>query len=181
MTQAASPEMQALVAEMMGEAAHSVAPPPAPTMGRLAKVSYSHEAMIDLIITCPGISQNELAARFGYTPGWISNILASDAFQAKLAERRKEVIDPTMVATLEERFRGLVVQGHEVLKRELDKPAVKPEVALRAMELGARALGLGGHAPPAATPINLDELAQRLIALSPGRVVEGEFTKEVSP
>lgn len=184
--------IQALAAEILGadigpaSASQPPAPLPthAPTMGNIVKLRYSHEAMIDLIIASPAISQNELAMRFGYTPAWISNIFASDAFRAKLAERRKEVIDPTLVATIEERFRGLAYQSLEVLKRKLDEPAVKAEVALRAAELGAKALGLGGHAPPAVTPVNLDDLAKRLVALNPGgpRVVEGEvLTKEITP
>lgn len=158
-------------------------PTHAPSMGRLAKVRYSHDAMIDQIISNPGISQNALAALFGYTPAWVSNIMAADAFQARLAERRKEVIDPTLIATVEERIRGVTIRSLVVIQEHLDKPAVKPEVALRAFELGAKAMGLGGHAPPAPVPVNLDDLAQRLVALNPAgpRTVEGQvLSKEVT-
>ena len=54
------------------------------------RVKYSHDAMIDLIIASPGIQQNTLAIHFGYTVGWISTIMQSDAFQAKLAARKDE-------------------------------------------------------------------------------------------
>lgn len=146
----------------------------APTMGKLQKVSYTHDAMIDLIIEKGarpgGISQREIAAHFGYTEGWISNILASDAFQARMAARREEVIDPRIKATLEERFRALVIRSLTVLEAELEKPAVKPEVALRAAELGARSLGLGGHAPAPRPPdtSRLERLAERLVSLHSG-------------
>jgi hypothetical protein len=179
MTNAGPTGLEELVAEI--QAADT--PSRAATMGRIAKLRYSHEAMIDLLITHPGISQNTLALHFGYTPSWVSNIMASDAFQAKLAERRKEVIDPTVIATVEERIRGLTIQSLTVLREALEKPAVKPEVALRAFELGAKAMGLGGHAPPAPTPVDLDALAQRLVALNPAgpRIVEGEvLSKETS-
>lgn len=157
-------------------------PAPAPTMGKLAKISYTHDAMIDLIVANPGISQNKLAAHFGYTPSWISNIMASDAFQARLDQRRKEVVDPTIVATVEERILGMTLRSIDVVMEAMDKPQPDAKVALRAFELGARGLGLGGNAPPPATPVDLDKLAERLIALNkgprsiPGVVLEKEIT-----
>lgn len=137
-------------------------------MGNLKRVSYTHKAMVDLILENPGMDQNQIAAYFGYTPGWISSILASDAFQAQMAARREEIIDPELRATIEERFRALIIQSLTVLKAELSKPAVKPEVALRAAELGAKALGIGGHAPqkpPAPDADRLLKLSERLVTL----------------
>ena len=142
-------------------------PSPAPTMGRLQKVSYSHEAMIDLIIKSEGrMTQNELAAYFGYTPGWISNILASDAFQAAMAQRRDEIIDPVIRASIKERLDALVHQSLTVLMHKLSAPQVSDTVALRALELGVRARGDGGFAPPKPTEGDrLERLANRLIDL----------------
>ena len=142
----------------------------AATMGRLGKCSYTHEAMIDLIIQHPELDQNHIAAHFGYTPGWISNILASDAFQSKMAARREEVIDPELKATIEERFRALTIQSLKVLQAKLNQPSVSDTVALRAAELGAKALGIGGNAPPAVTEKSADRLmrlAERLTDLIP--------------
>src|SRR5882724_4516211 len=94
----------------------------APTMGRLKKVSYSHDCFIDLIIQNPCISQGEIAEHFGYTPGWISNVFASDAFQARLAQRREEIVDPAIKATVEERTKALLIRSLEVLAAKLDRP-----------------------------------------------------------
>jgi hypothetical protein len=133
----------------------------------LAKVRYSHLDMIDTLISQPWVSQNDLALRYGYTPGWVSTVMASDAFQAALAARREEVVNPAMKASLEERFRAVTVQSLTRLAEELDKPVCSPNVMLRAAELGAKSLGLGGHAPPPPAPMgdNLARLADRLIAL----------------
>jgi hypothetical protein len=154
------------------------APPPpaqrAPTMGNIQKVRYNHDHLIDLIIANPGITQNELAAIVKYTPAWVSNIMASDAFQARLAERRKEVIDPVLVATCEERARALFCRAQEVLMEKLDKPVVSDQAALRAFELGAKAIGLGGNAAPKIVPVDLSLLAKRLENLQTGRTLEGE-------
>lgn len=139
----------------------------APTMGLLKRCSYTHDAMIDLIIQHPELDQNNIAAHFGYTPGWISNILASDAFQERMAARKGEIIDPVIKATVEERFRALVIKSLDVLQTKLNASVVSDTVALRAAELGAKALGIGGHAAPKPTPATdrLEKLAERLVGL----------------
>lgn len=153
----------------------------APTMGNLAKVRYTHEALIDLIIARPEMSQNQLAAYFGYSPGWISNILASDALQARMAQRREEIVDPELKATIEERFRALAIQSLKVLQHKLNQPTVSDNVALRAAELGAKALGIGGHAAPPQVDTSgdrLERLANRLIMLQSGvraRIEDGRL------
>lgn len=160
-------------------------PSPAPTMGVLKKVAYTHQAMIELIIEGSrrpgGISQKEIAAHFGYTEAWISNILASEAFQAALAKRREEVIDPELRATIRERFEALVIQSLKVLQSKLNQAQVSDQVAIRAAELGAKALGIGGHAPQPkqeSSQDRLTRLAGRLVSLhtsaKDGKVYNGE-------
>lgn len=149
--------------------------PPAPkdgkaeTMGRLKRCSYSHDAMIDLIIQHPEYTQNQIASYFGYTPPWISNILASEAFQSKMALRREEIIDPDLKASIKERFEALVIRSLAVLQEKLNQPAVSDQVAIRCAELGAKALGVGGHAapkPPESSADRLERLAERLLILN---------------
>lgn len=162
----------------------------APSMGRLKRISYTHDAFIDLIIQNPCISQGEIAATFGYTPGWISNVFASDAFQARLAQRREEIVDPAIKATVEERTKALLIRSLEVLAAKLDRPVaqVPDTVALRCMELGARALGMGGNAVPPPAPSGadrLERLAHRLIDLQSnirkGVVIHEHPNQEASP
>lgn len=132
----------------------------------IAKVRYTHTDMIDFILANPGISQNALAARYGYTVGWTSRVMSSDAFQSAMAARRTELIDPSLVATIDERFRALTNRSLDRLMEKLDAPQVSDQVVLRAVELGAKAMGVGGNAAPVAPPQDhLAILAQRLIAL----------------
>ena len=108
----------------------------------LKKVRYTHDAMIDQIIGNPGISEKELAQVFGYSVQWVNRLLCSDAFQARLALRKEEVIDPKLTATVEERLRGLAMQSLEVIQEKL--AATKDaKVALKALELCTKAQGYG--------------------------------------
>jgi hypothetical protein len=138
----------------------------AATMGGLAKIGYSHADMIDYIIANPGVSQGALAARYGYSQGWVCNVMASDAWQAAMAARRAEIVDPSLMATVDERFRGLTILSLQRLQEKLEAPQVSDQVVLRAVELGARALGVGGNAPPPPPAADhLAQLANRLIDL----------------
>jgi hypothetical protein len=148
---------------------------------RRPKINYTHADLVDFIIANPGISQNALAARYGYSPGWMSQMLASDALQELLAARRKEIVNPELLASLEERFRGLTIQSLEVLKKKLEQPAVEASVALRCAELGAKSLGVGlNRLVPPTSPSGdpLEHLANRLISLTNQQgAINGESTR----
>ena len=69
------------------------APPPADApKPAIQKVNYSHDGMINLILANRGITQNAIAAHYGYSASWVSQVMSSDAFQAKLAERAAEIM-----------------------------------------------------------------------------------------
>ena len=132
----------------------------------IAKVRYSHTDMIDFIISNPGVSQGTIAIRYGYTQSWVSLVMSSDAFKSAMAARREELVDPTLLATLNDRFAAMTQRSLERLMEKLDAPQVPDNVVLRAVELGAKAMGVGGNAvaqPPAAD--HLAQLANRLIDL----------------
>lgn len=136
----------------------------------LHRVRYSHEAMADMLIADPTISQNSIAAYFGRTPAWISIVINSDAFQSFYAARKAELIDPELVATIRERFNALTVRSLQVLQEKLARPAheIPDNLALKAAELGAKGLGVGGNAPPPPPPNPVEYLpaiAERLMRL----------------
>lgn len=85
-----------------------------PVVPTLQKVRYTHEALIDVILANPAISQRDLAKHFGFTEGWMSIIINSDAFQVRLAERKGQLVDPKILASIEDRLEALG-------KRSLDK------------------------------------------------------------
>lgn len=109
-----------------------------------ARVHYTHDAMIDLILMEPNISQNEIAKQMGYTHGWVSRIIGSDAFQARLAERKVEVVNPEIKQNFEERVKGLAAQSLEVITRKLEATS-SPELAIKALDISVKALGMGAR------------------------------------
>lgn len=173
-------------ADLLDELSQSnPAPRPDRKVNAVAKVNYSHVDMIDCIIANPSISQGQLAARYGYTQAWICQVMQSDAWQSLAAKRRAEIVDPTLLATINERFQAMTVRSLERLMEKLDAPQVSDNVVLKAVELGARAMGVGGNAPPSAPPQDhLARLAERLIDLQAGVRQKGvtyEGTAEVVP
>lgn len=149
--------------------------PPLERRPTLQKVRYTHEDCINRILAEPTISQNDLAAIYGYTASWMSIVVNSDAFQSRLAERRQELVDPVLVATINERFRALTVRSLEVLQEKLSQPVerISDKLALEAAALGARSLGIGSQpTTPQSGADHLASLAHRLLDLQAGRRTE---------
>jgi transcriptional regulator with XRE-family HTH domain len=134
--------------------------------GVIQKINYSHDGMINLIIANRGITQDALAKHFGYSPSWISQVMSSEMFQARLAERAQEIEDPTLRATVEEGFQGLVRRSMELLKEKLDRPAAEVEAGLllRTLDISSRALGYGAREAPTVV-INNNQVENHLEVL----------------
>lgn len=150
-------------------------PPPSlpvvPTrQGVIRKISFTHDALIDMIIAHPEFSQGQLANQFGYTQGWLSQVMASDAFKMRLAERKDAIVNPILRMQVEERFKGIVERSMEILMEKLSVPAsqVPDQLALRALEISSRAAGFGAKTQ-VAVQVNVDnhleELGSRLTGL----------------
>jgi len=152
----------------------------------IQRVNYSHDGMINLIIANRGISQNALAAHFGYSPSWISQVMSSDAFQARLLERAGELEDPTIRASIEDSLKGLVSRSMEILKiklNEQDVAKIPDNLAIRTLELSTRALGYGAREQTVAVQVNVDNhlesLGGRLVGLLQRKKAEVEAESDV--
>jgi hypothetical protein len=88
-----------------------------------------------------------------------------------LAARRDEIVDPSIRATIEDNFRALVTRSLAILREKLDRPAamIPDNLALRGLELGAKALGYGARDTTVAVQVNmgdhLDKLSENLVGL----------------
>lgn len=138
----------------------------------LQKVRYSHDAMIDLIVENPVVTQGELAAYFGYTPGWVSQIINSDAFRERLAERKDELVDPRIRTSIEDRIRALADKSIEVLLEKLHQTQ-NMNVAVRALDVAARSLGYGARPEGSRVQVN------NYVALLPQREASASQWQQV--
>jgi hypothetical protein len=111
------------------------------------RVKYSHDAMIDLMIAQPFVTQGELAKHFGYTQAWVSRIINSDAFQARLALRKEDLIDPTIVASIDEKMRAVASKSLDVVLEKLST-VQSFDQGLKAFETVSKALGYGARQAP---------------------------------
>lgn len=112
--------------------------------GAIDRVKYTHDAMIDLVIANPAMKQSEIARHFGYTEPWVSRIFCSDAFQARLAERKSDIVDPTITSSVKDRIEGLAMQSLEVISEKLAATR-NPDLAIKAFELSTKAAGYGAR------------------------------------
>src|SRR6185437_3213754 len=101
-----SPLIQALLeGRAPSEALSGSSPLAARAAGPIQKLRYSHEAMIDLLVS----------------ETWISTIICSDLFQARLAERRDQLVDPELRLSLKTQFEGILARSMEVLRHKLSQ------------------------------------------------------------
>jgi hypothetical protein len=110
----------------------------------LSKVTYTHQAMIDLIIVEPDITHIELGKVFGFSAGWVSRVVASDSFKAQLASRKKELVDPDLSAQLNSQLRTIAVQSLDNVSQKLATGDCSADYALSALSLAITGVGFGG-------------------------------------
>jgi hypothetical protein len=132
----------------------------------LKKVSYTHQALCDLILEKPWVSQGDIARHFGYTESWVSQIIRSDALREYLVERKAELMDPALREAINGRMESLAHRSVDVLMAKLDLPNVSAETALKALEVTSRALGYGAQK----TGVNL---VQNFVVAMPPKEVDG--------
>ena len=110
----------------------------------LKRVHYTHDAMVDYILRNPEVPQNTMALYFGFSVPWVSTIVNSDAFQARLAQRKTELVDPAIVQDLEDRFKVMANQSLNIIQEKL-AASKNVDVALKALDLSTKALGMGAR------------------------------------
>ena len=150
---------------------------------------YSHTAMVDLMVSQPNYSHEQLCNHFGRPASWLCSVLASEAFQLALDTRRHEVLDPSLTATMQERFKALAIRTSNVMMTKMDGKEVTDFLVLKAGEVAIKALGMGQKgveqaALPAPIAASTDTLAERLLAMmdrnSKQQIVDIE-TIEIKP
>lgn len=120
-------------------------------MSSIAKARWYHDRIIDYILEAPTPpSQGELAQFMGYSDTWISIMVNSDAFKERLEERKGELTDPVIAASINERLDGL---ARKTLDRLIER--VDSSLPIRTADLTAIAkLAIGDKNTRVAAPVN---------------------------
>jgi len=104
------------------------------------RLNYSHEAMIDLILAEPSVTNKELAAIFSYSEAWISHIRSADSFKARIAERKASTVDPRIRQNLEDRLAGVAAASIGKIQEQLSKEDVSAAYALDALGVAVQGI-----------------------------------------
>jgi hypothetical protein len=138
--------------------------PPSRGVALVNGINYTHKDIIDFLLSRPGISQNSVAAHFGYSASYLSQLMVSDAFQAEFAKRREALVDPVIAANVKLNFEALVLRSQEILMEKLSLPAhqVPDQLALRALDLASRAAGYGAKDSTPSITVNVETRLEAL-------------------
>lgn len=110
-------------------------------------LNFSHEAIARWMLANPGAKLGQCAKEFNYTPGWLSIIVHSDAFQAKYRELQQEA-DSAVIADIPAKMRGVASLALEGLADQVesaveDKTVAPRDFLLKTSESLLKALGYG--------------------------------------
>jgi hypothetical protein len=104
-----------------------------------------HVQMVSAVAVDPGVTNLQLAERFGFDVTHISRIRSSDVFETKLEERRREMragSESKLQVASDEAAQATVLVFREIHER-LKAGKVADTFLLRAADILVRATGLG--------------------------------------
>lgn len=104
------------------------------------RLTYTHEAMIDLILQEPSVTTRELAEVFSKSQSWIARVVIADSFKARMAERKAHLVDPHISRSVNERLQSVAIQSLEIISEKLDKADVTAAFALESLGLATGGL-----------------------------------------
>lgn len=106
------------------------------------QLTYTHKAMIDLVLANPTMPLQDLADYFGVSMAWAKKVTMSDAFQAVLDKRREEIINPIISESVTEKIRGLTNNSLDMLNNRVELGIVKTPELIEIARMGLTSQGL---------------------------------------
>lgn len=115
----------------------------APHLPGIRVMSPTHEAIMEAILAQPGLNLGEIAQVFGVTPSWMSCIIHSDCFQARLAEAQGALYGDLRL-TVKDRIQALAQRS---LSRLAERIEVEQDISriTDVAELTLKAMGFQGQ------------------------------------
>lgn len=121
------------------------------------RLSHRHEMIINWLILNPDRPLSACAAHFGYTQAWLSQIIHSDIFQAKLRQRQERIFDH-VAAEIPEKLNALGHAAIDKLGRVLDETA-DPKLVLDTFDKVLHRLGYAPKTAKSDAPVTINQQA----------------------
>jgi len=103
---------------------------------QIKNLTPRHDVILDFLISNPSLKRGEIAREFGVTEAWLSTIIHSDIFQARLADRQDEFFSEAIVP-LSAKIEALAYKALDVVEDHLNlQPSA--ELGLRTAELALK-------------------------------------------
>lgn len=110
---------------------------------QLAALRPRHLAIMDFMLAHVTLPYGQIAARFGVTPAWLSTVVNSDLFQAKLNERRS-LMETRQRELMGEKLLTIADKSLNALNDALDDEEVGVKTKLEISKTALTALGYLG-------------------------------------
>lgn len=110
---------------------------------QLAALRPRHLAIMDFMLAHVTLPYGQIAARFGVTPAWLSTVVNSDLFQAKLNERRS-LMENRQRELMGEKLLTIADKSLNALNDALDDEEVGVKTKLEISKTALAALGYLG-------------------------------------
>lgn len=110
----------------------------------LQNLSHVHEAIMNWMIAHPNRNLRECARDFGYTQSWLSILIHSDIFQARLREKQDQVFS-CIKEDVTTKLGALADIGVERLTAQVEASS-DPKLIMEATKMALSSLGFGNKA-----------------------------------
>ncbi len=143
----------------------------------IARLSHRHDQIINWLLLNPHRPLRDCAAHFNYTQAWLSSLIHSDIFQAKLKERQGEVF-VAVANDIPAKLRGLADIAIEKVTRMVEE-SEDPDLALDVFDKTLHRLGYAPQkaaAPAGPAPqVNVFAVSSADLAQAPARAYNPLF------
>lgn len=119
---------------------------------QIIKLSPLHETLALAMVANPGISNGELARRYGRSEVWISIVRNSDCFRLRINELF-EAAEDEVIADIPTKLRVVADMALDRVTENLVSERASPSYALGALKEALNALGYNQRVPQGAVPL----------------------------
>lgn len=127
-------------------------------MAEVQKLSIKHIDILNFLLANPMVKLQDVAAHYGITQPWLSQVIHSDMFQRLLKERQDAVFHHTVLPLKEK----LTTLAHQALDKLYDRVEATNDVG-ELREVATSALDRIGFSPKAAPAVVNNNVTQLMV------------------